>query len=38
MKNCMYDKVLLEGIENFEDKLRDYAQLILNKGIYFQKD
>ena len=37
MQKCKYDKVLLEGIENFEDKLRDYAQLILKKGIYFQK-
>ena len=37
MKDYMYDKVLVDGIENFEDKLRDYAQLILNKGTYFQK-
>ena len=37
MKNCNYDKILLDGIENFEKKIEDYASWIINGGLRFQK-
>ena len=37
MKDYMYDKVLVDGIENFEEKIEAYASWIINGGIRFQK-
>ncbi len=37
MKDFEYDKVLVEGIENFEEKIEAYASWIINGGLRFEK-
>ena len=33
----MYNNILTEGVTNFEAKVEEYARLILEEGVHFQK-